>query len=57
MASKAQIINYISENYETDDGMPVSMSKLDSYKKAELESFLKENNDLESVEDWIKETK
>lgn len=54
MATKAQIINFISENYETKDKMPVSMQKLDSYKKAELEEFIKAHNDDDNLEDWLK---
>lgn len=57
MATKAQIINFISENYETKDKMPVSMQKLDSYKKAELEEFIKSHNDDDNLEDWLKSNK
>lgn len=53
MANKAQIINYISENYQTNDGMPVSLSKLDSYKKSELEAFIDEHHDKENMNKWI----
>lgn len=57
MATKAQIVNYIAEKYETEDKMPVSMQKLDSYKKAELEEFIEKRNDSEELEKWIESTK
>lgn len=50
MASKSQVMNYILENFETKEGLPVSLSKLDSYKKAELEDFLKEQGEYEKLE-------
>lgn len=55
MANKAQLIDYISENYETNDGMPVSLSKLDSYKKSDLEEFIKDRDDTENLNKWISE--
>lgn len=54
MATKAQLVDYIAENYETKDGMPASMSKLDSYKKAELEKLIEKHNDQEALDEWVK---
>lgn len=53
MASKAQIVDFILENYQTSDGMPVSLSKLDSIKKSELENFISEEGESENLEKWI----
>lgn len=53
MASKAQIIDYISEKYQEKEGTPVSLAKLDSYKKADLEQFIKEKGDEKDLEEWI----
>ena len=40
MANKAQIMDYICEKFTEPEGMPVSLAKLDKYKKAELEEYL-----------------
>ena len=53
MASKAQIIDFISEMYQEKEGTPVSLAKLDGYKKADLEKFIKDNKDEEKLEKWI----
>lgn len=52
--TKAQMINFIVENYETKDGSPASMVKLDSFKKAELEKFLVDNNEEERFGEYLK---
>ena len=57
MATKAQIIDYISENYNDSEGMPVSLPKLDGYKKAELEKFIKDRNEEANFEDWLNSKK
>lgn len=57
MATKAQIIDYISENYNDSEGMPVSLPKLDGYKKAELEKFIKDRNEEANLEDWLNSKK
>lgn len=54
MGTKAQLVNFIIENFETADGMPVSMSKLDSFKKAELEEFIKAKDEVDNFKEWIK---
>ena len=53
MATKAQLVDYISENFETKDGLPVSLAKLDGYKKADLEKFIKERGEQENVDAWL----
>lgn len=53
MATKAQLVNYIADQFETQDGIPASLAKLDSYKKAELEEFIKANNCEADVEAWL----
>ena len=53
MASKAQIVEYISEKFEAPEGMPVSLAKLDSYKKAELEKFIEEKGEKEKLDEWL----
>lgn len=53
MATKAQLVNYIADQFETTDGVPASMAKLDSYKKAELEEFIKAHDCEKDVEAWL----
>ena len=53
MATKSQIIDYISENYNDAEGMPVSLSKLDGYKKADLEKFIKSRGEEKNLEEWL----
>ena len=57
MATKAQLVDYISENFETKDKMPVSLAKLDGYKKSELEKFISEKDDPANVEAWLESKK
>jgi hypothetical protein len=54
MGTKAQLIDYIASHYTAEDGTPVSMSKLDSLKKAELEEFIKLQNMEDDFKDWLK---
>ena len=54
MATKAQIINFILETFTEADGEPVSKSKLESYKKADLEAFIKEKDVSAELEAWLK---
>lgn len=53
MASKSQLIDYIVEHYTTKEGIPASMSKLDGYKKADLEEFIDKNKDSDNLEKWL----
>lgn len=55
MASKAQMIDFISEKYTEKEGTPVSLAKLDSCKKADLEQFIEEKGEKENLEKWISE--
>lgn len=51
--TKANLIDYIVANYEEPEGGPVSRQKLESLKKAELESFINERDSIENVEAWL----
>lgn len=53
MATKAQIIAFIIEMFEESDGNAVSKSKLDSFKKSELEEFIKAKGLKEDLEKWL----
>ncbi len=53
MGTKAQLIDYIIAHYTTSDGSLVSMSKLDSLKKSELEEFIKSQGMEEDAKQWI----
>jgi len=53
MGTKAQLVEYITEHFETEDGMPVSMSKLDSIKKADLEKFIESQDEESNYKEWL----
>ena len=53
MATKAQLINFIIEVFEEANGDPVSKSKLDSYKKAELEELIKAKGLEGRLIEWL----
>lgn len=53
MATKAQLINFILETFTEPDGNSVSKSKLDSFKKADLEEFIKEKGAEDDLKVWL----
>lgn len=53
MATKAQIIEFIVDNFTEMDGSPVSKSKLDNYRKADLEMFIKQNGAETELKAWV----
>lgn len=53
MATKAQLIQFIMEQFEESDGNEVSKSKLDGLKKAELEEFIKEKGLEDELSNWL----
>lgn len=53
MGTKAQLVEYITEHFETEDGMPVSVSKLDSIKKADLEKFIESQDEESNYKEWL----
>ena len=53
MATKAQLINFIIEMYSEENGDPVSKSKLDALKKADLEEFIKARGAEKELEEWL----
>lgn len=55
MATKAQLIKFIIEKFCEADGAEVSKSKLDSYKKADLEKFIQDRNAEAELEAWLLE--
>ena len=53
MATKAQLINFIMEKFQQSDGEPVSKSKLDGLKKAELEDFISAMGLEDELKEWL----
>lgn len=53
MATKAQLINFIMEMFAESDGGEVSRSKLDAYKKADLEKFIADRGCTAELEAWL----
>lgn len=53
MATKAQLIKFIMETFTEYDGEAISKSKLDGYKKAELEEFISYVRMESELSDWI----
>lgn len=53
MATKAQLIDFIVEKFNQVDGQPVSKSKLDAYKKADLEKFIEDRGMTADLEIWL----
>ena len=53
MPTKAQLIDYIIDVFEQPDHTPILRSKLDGYKKAELESFIGAKSSLGEVGEWL----
>ena len=56
MVTKAQLISFIMEMFKEADGNAVSKSKLDSFKKSELEEFIEAKGLKEDLEKWISTT-
>lgn len=55
MATKSQLIAFIMETFEEADGNDISKSKLDAFKKADLEEFIKEKDLEGDLEEWLKQ--
>lgn len=53
MATKAQIIEFIIETFTEANGEPVSKSKLENYKKSDLEKFVTDHNSEEDLKNWL----
>ena len=53
MGTKAQLINFIIENFTEPDGNPITKSRLDSFKKADLEEFITTRGVEEEFVDWL----
>lgn len=53
MATKAQLIAFIVERFTEANGNDVSKSKLDAYKKADLEQFIKAEGLEEDLKKWL----
>lgn len=53
MATKAQLIDFIIETFEEADGNPISKSKLEVFKKADLEEFIKARDAEADLEEWL----
>lgn len=52
-ATKNQLIDFIIEKFEGPEHEEVSRSKLDAYKKADLEAFIKEKSLESDFEKWL----
>lgn len=52
-ATKAQIIDFIIDNFEGPGKMPASKSKLESYKKSELEEFITQKASEAELNTWL----
>ena len=52
MVTKSQLIEFILEYFETVEGEPASKSKLEAFKKSELEEFIQSHNMTEQLETW-----
>lgn len=53
MATKAQLIAFIMEMFEEPNGEAISKSKLETYKKSDLEEFVAEKNAQADLEAWL----
>ena len=54
--TKANLIDYIAENFLEPSGEPASKAKLESFKKSDLEAFIKEKGLTKETEKWIDST-
>lgn len=53
MPTKANLVDYIIENFEGPNGMEVSRTKLEAFKKADLEEFIQEKDSMDNVQAWL----
>ena len=53
MGTKTQFIDFIIEKFQGSDGSPVSRSKLDGLRKADLEEFIKSKGLEDEFLSWI----
>lgn len=53
MATKSQLINFILEMFKEPDGNDIPKSKLDSFKKSELEEFIQNKGAEEDLKNWL----
>lgn len=53
MATKAQLIKFIMEVFAEPNGEAISKSKLDGYKKADLEEFITSKGIEAELADWL----
>lgn len=53
MPTKANLIDYIIEHFDGPNGLEVSKSKLEGFKKGELEEFINQKDSMENVEAWV----
>lgn len=55
MATKAQLISFIMEKCAEPSGEAITKAKLDAFKKAELEEFIKNKGLEDSLKAWLAE--
>lgn len=53
MATKAQLIQFIMDTFCEADGEEVSRTKLETFKKSELEEFIKERKMEAKLDEWL----
>lgn len=53
MGTKSQLIDFIVEKFVDGEGNNISKSKLDTYKKADLEDLIKSRGLESKFEEWI----
>lgn len=53
MATKAQLISFIIEMFNEADGNAVSRSKLEMFKKGDLEEFIKSRGLESKLNEWL----
>lgn len=53
MATKAQLINFIMEMFTEADGSEISKSKLESFKKSDLEELIKARGLEAKLDAWL----
>lgn len=53
MATKAQLITFIIETFTEADGTAIAKSKLDGYKKADLEEFILQKGANQLLKEWL----
>ena len=53
MATKAQLIQFIIDNFSEADGTEISKQRLDRFKKAELEEFISYHQLNDDLVAWL----